>query len=64
LHFYRKRQDESAPNFFQGLGKNTKFITARAGSRPPAYAKQFSMFNVKTGMAIESKTFCDICYAS
>jgi len=23
LHFSRKRQDGSAPNFFQGLGENT-----------------------------------------
>jgi len=23
LRFSRKRQDESAPNFFQGLGENT-----------------------------------------
>jgi len=23
MRFFRKRQDESAPNFFQGLGENT-----------------------------------------
>jgi len=26
VRFSRKRQDESAPKFFQGLGENTLFI--------------------------------------
>jgi len=35
LHFSRKRQDESAPNFFQGLGENTCLLQPALKSTVP-----------------------------
>jgi len=35
LRFYGKRQEESAPNFFQGLGENTYLLQPALKSNAP-----------------------------